>query len=125
MRKLIRADGSTTAVPPGRPMEWLRTLIKADTLDTVSLRHMGHPLHVMLVDDNGHAKGLPVNVEATKLYHANCVKGTQHVIRGDVVVVPDDDFAPAPARTLPADSNVAWPFPERARAADSAGGEAA
>lgn len=94
MRKLIRADGSTMALPTGSPMEWLRTLIKADTLDTVNLRHLGEPLHVMLVDDNGHSKGLPVNPEATKMYHANCRPGTTHSIRGDVIVVPDLDFAP-------------------------------
>jgi len=93
MRKLIRADGSTMALPDGRPMEWLRTLIKADTLDTVNLRHLGQPAHVMLLDDAGHAKGLPVNAEATKLYLANCRPGTTHQIRGDVVVVPDMDFA--------------------------------
>lgn len=68
-------------------------LIGADVLDTVNLRHMGHPLHVMLVDDQGHSKRLPVNVEATRLYHKNCRPNTTHTIRGDVVVVPDDDFS--------------------------------
>lgn len=93
MRKLIRADGSTMALPKRQSMEWLRQLIGADTLDTVNLRHLGRPTHVMLVDDNGHAKGRPVNAEATRLYLANCRPGTVHEIVGDVVIVPDEDFA--------------------------------
>ena len=92
VRKLIRTDGSTMALPSGRSMEWLRTLIKADTLDTVNLRHLGEPAQVMLLDDEGYAKGLPVNAEATQLYLANCRPGTTHQIRGDVVVVFDHDF---------------------------------
>ncbi len=92
MRKLIRTDGSTQDLPERQSMTILRGLIGADTLDTVNLRHMGHPLHVMLLDDLGHPKGLPVNAEATRLYHANCRPNTTHTIRGDVVVVPDKDF---------------------------------
>jgi hypothetical protein len=93
MRKIIRADGTNEDLPGPKPMTSLKALIGADTIDTVSLRHMGTPLHVMLVDDNGHGKKLPVNAEATNLYHANCVPGTTHAILGDVAVVPDDDFA--------------------------------
>jgi hypothetical protein len=69
------------------------TTFGRDTIDTVTLRHMGSPMHVMLVDDIGAAKKLPVNVEATRLYHLNCRPGTTHEIRGDVVIVPDEDFA--------------------------------
>lgn len=92
MRTLYRTDGTTLDLPAGRSIEDHRKMIKADTLDTVCLRHMGHPLHVMLLDDNGHGKSLPVNAEATKLYLANCKPGTTHTIRGDVIVVPDSDF---------------------------------
>lgn len=110
MRRIIRTDGTTEDLPAAKPMSSLRALIGADTIDTVSLKHMGHPLHVMLVDDAGydteevkHSEGhfelrpvrarKPVNVEATRLYHLNCRPGTTHQIVGDVVVVPDDDFA--------------------------------
>lgn len=93
MRKLFRTDGTTLDLPEVHRIRDCSNLIHADTLDTVVLHHMGHPLHVMLLDDNGHGKGLPVNAEATKLYLANCKPGTTHTIRGDVIVVPDEDFA--------------------------------
>jgi hypothetical protein len=118
MRRLIRADGSTQELEPGRSMAELSKLIGADGIDTVTLRHLGYPMHVMLVDDLGHDKRLPVNAEATKLYLANCVPHAKHQIRGDVVVVLDDDFA-APAKGVPLDPNCAWPFPARARGVES------
>lgn len=79
-------------------------LIAADCLDTVNLRDG----RVMLVDDNGYeSKAVdteygcelvpvkarkPVNVEATKLYHAICVPGTTHQIVGDVAILRDDEI---------------------------------
>lgn len=48
---------------------------------------------VMLVDDNGLAKGLPRNPEATRLYHAVCRPGTTQPIVGDVAIALDEDFA--------------------------------
>lgn len=92
MRALIKADGTRRELTAPVSIRSILELIGADTLDTVNLRHLGQPTHVMLLDDAGHAKGLPVNVEATTLYHANCRPGTTHEIRGDVVVVPDMDF---------------------------------
>ena len=108
-RKLIRTDGTCQDLRPGTPMRELRKLMGAQSVGTVILRHMGHPMHVMLVDDNGYetetkatARGIelvpvralrPVNVEATRLYHLNCLPGTTHQIVGDVVIVPDEDFA--------------------------------
>jgi hypothetical protein len=109
-RKLIRADGTSEEIPPGKSMADLRALIGAQGIDTVNLRHMGEPLHVMLVDDKGYETEMvekgsghfelrptkarkPVNAEATKLYLANCRPGTTHQIVGDVIVVPDLDFA--------------------------------
>lgn len=49
----------------------------------------------MCVDDNGAITSppRPVNPKATELYHKNCVPGTVWLIRGDVVIVPDVDFA--------------------------------
>lgn len=109
-RKLIRADGTSMDLPLGKKMPELLALMGAATADSVNLRHMGEPMHVMLVDDRGyetetidHGDGhfelrptkarKPVNAEATKLYLANCRPGTVHQIVGDVVVVPDLDFA--------------------------------
>lgn len=71
-------------------MRQIQKKIGADGLDTVMLRDRKH---VMVVDDNGLDKGLPVNKRATELYHEVCRPGTTHQIVGDVAVVPDADFA--------------------------------
>ena len=109
MRRLIRTDGMVVDLPVPLTIKQVLSLIGAKSLDTVALHHLGWPLHVMLVDDAGYetetvddGNGVitlkPVralkaeNVEATRLYHANCRPGTKHVVVGDVVVVPDMDF---------------------------------
>lgn len=92
-RRVIRAGTDVIeAIPAPITIDQGATLIGADTLDTVRLRHLGAPTMVMLVDDGGHARGRPVNTMATHLYWANCVPGTTHEIRGDVVIAPDSDF---------------------------------
>jgi hypothetical protein len=113
MRKLIRADGTSEELAETPSMWQIHRLIGAETLDVVKLRHLGEPLHVMLVDDNGYEtetvqqgpghfllrpvrRRKPVNLEATKLYHANCYPGVEEQIVGDVVVVPDGDFESKP-----------------------------
>lgn len=113
MRRLIRTDGTVQDFDQPVSMQEIHRLIGAATADTVMLRHMGSPLHVMIVDDNGYetrsevyqepgrfvemlvpVRALkPINAEATRLYHANCAPGTTHQIVGDVFVVPDEDFA--------------------------------
>lgn len=92
-RKLIRADGTEEDLIGPHALDDVRQMIGASTLDTVALRHLGQPLHVMLIDVNGYLRDLPVNSKATELYHANCIPGTTHQIRGDVVIVPDGDYA--------------------------------
>ena len=47
---------------------------------------------VMMGDDNGIAKGLPVNEAATALYHSVCRPGTTHKVHGDVLVTVEADF---------------------------------
>jgi hypothetical protein len=94
-RKLIRADGTEAELIGPHALDDVRQMIGADTLDTVALRHLGQPLHVMLLDDLGYAKQLPVNDKATELYLENCHPHVTHQIRGDVVVVPDGDYAGA------------------------------
>lgn len=88
IRKLIRADGAETELHGPHALQDVRQMIGADTLDTVSLADR---VHVMLVDDDGISKGLPVNPEATRLYQD--ARGIPHQIRGDVVIVPDSDYA--------------------------------
>jgi hypothetical protein len=108
MRKLIRTDGTTLDLPTPLTLDEIRELIGAKTLDFVTLAHMGMPLHVMAVDDNGYEtqtvtegnhttvvpiKALkPVNLAATCLYHLECTPGTLHQIVGDVVIAPDEDY---------------------------------
>lgn len=109
MRKIIRVDGTEESLDGPVTVTRIRELIGATSIDTVNLRHMGTPLHVMCVDDHGHVtqpvqEGVtlhlrsighrkPVNQKATELYWANCRPGTTHQIVGDVVIVPDEDFA--------------------------------
>lgn len=109
MRKLIRTDGTTVDLPHPISINDICELIGAKVLDTVNLHHMGHPLHVMSVDDQGYESRAvtegnhttmvtiralrPLNPEATRLYHLNCEPGTTHQIVGDVVICPDEDFA--------------------------------
>jgi hypothetical protein len=92
-RRVIRVDGSVEILAEPRNITQIRALLGASALDTVQLRHLGAPRMVMFVDDGGHAQGLPVNRVATALYLANCYPGTTHEIRGDVAIVPDQDYA--------------------------------
>lgn len=89
-RKVIRTDGTEQLLDAPVSISQIEKLIHAELLDTVNMRDAGR--HVMLVDDNGISKGLPVNEKATQLYHSVCIPGTTHQIHGDVVIVPDDDF---------------------------------
>lgn len=110
MRQLIRVDGTTQDLPAPLPLSELTKMIGATMTDTVRMRHMGNPVHVMLVDDQGYETKMvdhgdghfesvcvralkPVNEAATALYLRNCLPGTTHKIVGDVVIVPDEDFS--------------------------------
>lgn len=93
-RRIIRTNGHVEILTGRQTMKSIGNAINASAMDSVVLRHLGQPLQVMLVDDLGHSKNLPVNEKATRLYLANCVPGTTHVIRGDVCIVPDEDFEP-------------------------------
>lgn len=86
--KIIRVGGAEEAIDGAPRTAAIRSRINAECLDTVNLRDG----RVMLVDDNGVSKKLPVNAAATGLYHAVCKPGTTHQIRGDVAVVYHDDF---------------------------------
>lgn len=90
IRRLIRSDGVIKAVLYPFTRADVARLIGADTLNTVSL---ADGLHVMLVDDSGIAKCLPVNAEATRLYLQRCREGTTYQILGDVVILPDRELA--------------------------------
>jgi hypothetical protein len=87
---LIKADGTVQLLEKGGlSMRQIERLIGADALDSFMLRD---GVHVAMVDDEGYAKNLPVNAEATRICHEGCYPGTTHQIRGDVVILPDSDF---------------------------------
>ncbi|MEN4919414.1 hypothetical protein ABE485_12130 [Achromobacter spanius] len=88
IRKLIRTDGAETALHGPHAIQDVCQMLGADALDTVSLADR---VHVMLVDDDGIQKNLPVNPAATRLYQD--ARGIPHQIRGDVVIVPESDYA--------------------------------
>lgn len=64
------------------------SMLECGALDVVTLWKYRA---VMYVDDKGYEKGLPVNVEATRLYREHCRPGAMHSIVGDVVVVPEKE----------------------------------
>ena len=109
LRVLLRCDGTSETLAGPISLKEIRRLIGADVTDSVNLRHMGEPLHVLIVDGAGWEIEVietpgrielrpvrprkPINAQATALYHSNCKPGTRHQIAGDAVVVPDGDFA--------------------------------
>lgn len=110
IRKIIRTDGTETPLDQPVGIAQIEQLIGASCVSTVLLADRQH---VMALDDNGYETepverqedGVtvielrcvrarkPVNAEATRLYREVCVPGTTHQIVGDVVIVPDSDFA--------------------------------
>ena len=111
VRKVIKTDGTETDLIGPTSLRDVAKIIGAETLDTVIMRHMGNPMHVMLVDDAGwefeavevspgHIEHRtirprkPINAKATELYLKNMRPGTTHEIAGDVVILPDEDFGP-------------------------------
>lgn len=70
-------------------MKEIHERIGCQITDTVNLRDG----RVMLIDDLGHAKDLPLNHYATRLYWSVCRPGTSYVIRGAAAVAWDLDFA--------------------------------
>lgn len=93
VRRLLRADGTTLDFEVPKSMDEIRALIGTDCDLTDSVMLFDRK-HVMILDDRGHHKELPVNEAATNLYLSRCAPGTRWVIRGNVVIVPDADFAP-------------------------------
>src|ERR1700674_5982395 len=66
IRKIIKVDGTEVPLPRHGSTRDIAKLIGADTMDTVILTWTnGVPAQVMLVDDLGYDKGLPVNAKAT------------------------------------------------------------
>jgi len=89
MRKIIRSNGAEIQIEGQKPLKELAKLINVDCTDSILLPDR---VHVMLVDDDGHLKGLPLNPKATALYRSKNPEHATHTIVGDVAIVPDEDF---------------------------------
>jgi len=87
-RKLVRADGTDIELHGPHALIDVRQMLGADDLEIVSL---GHRQHAMLVDQSAAAKGLRINATASHLYESS--RGEARPIQGDVVIVPDTDYA--------------------------------
>ncbi|MFG7180696.1 hypothetical protein ACGYQ5_14305 [Burkholderia pseudomallei] len=68
----------------------IKSLIGADVIDSRVLHDPGE--HVLIFDDVFLDKRLPLNIGATVIYHAAGYSKEQQIC-GDVVLVPDADFA--------------------------------
>jgi hypothetical protein len=92
--KIIRTDGTETIVDERPTIQAIRKALGADVLDFVSIhKNPNGKGTVMLIDDLGHEKGLPVNDKGTQVYLAICKPGTDYQIRGDVAIVNDEDLS--------------------------------
>ncbi|MBK3333537.1 hypothetical protein [Burkholderia pseudomallei] len=93
MRRLIKASSHTVELDRRYTMREIEALIGAEVVDSRNLDPQADvDMHVMIFDDLFLDKGLPLNVQATAIYHAAGFSPAQ-VICGDVVIVPDSDFA--------------------------------
>ena len=90
MRKLIRTDGTTQEFDKPLSLSEIERLIGCEGTDSIMPKDR---IHVMCIDDWGATKGLPVNAQATKLYYEKCGGAVDWFIHGNVVIVPDRDFA--------------------------------
>lgn len=92
-RAIVRVDGSIEYFEKPITNRQISITIGARTLDSVQLKSWGSGAWQMVVDDTGMVDGRPVNEIATDLYLKQCAGGSPYSIHGDVVIVPDADFA--------------------------------
>lgn len=92
IRQLIRASGVTCDFQAPLSLTEIREQLRTRVLEGITLVHWGVPLHTMLINEQHGRKNGRVNVRATELYRANNKPGSKRQIRGDVMIVPDQDF---------------------------------
>ena len=91
-RRLIRATGAVRDLAQPLTLTEIRAKLGTEVLEGITLVHWGLPLHTMLMREQPGRKNARVNTEATTLYRANSKPGSKRQIRGDVLIVPDQDF---------------------------------
>jgi hypothetical protein len=84
--RIIHTDGHETLIPDG---DWdaVHKELGTDILDHFTCTNGD----LVMVDDLGHGKRLPINKKASELYWARCKPGTTHPIVGPVAVIPAKD----------------------------------
>ena len=92
IRQLIRASGVTCDFQAPLSLTEIREQLRTRVLEGITLVHWGVPLHTMLINEQHGRRNGRVNVRATELYRANSKPGSKRQIRGDVLIVPDQDF---------------------------------
>lgn len=89
MAQIIRADGTYAYVQPANGTDF--TLKEAQTVvgGRVELVHL-YDRRIMLINEEGKLEGLPLNVEATRLFLVD--RAGYDIIVGDVLVADDSQF---------------------------------
>jgi hypothetical protein len=88
MRKLLRTNGTVEDFAAPVPMAGIKALLGTTSLHVISLKD---GIHVMIIDDWGATKGLPVNQAATAHYWEKCGGPVDWFMRGDAFICPDSD----------------------------------
>jgi hypothetical protein len=88
IRKIIRTDGTETAIDGILSITEIAGLLGADSLYSLDL---DDDLHILLFDDEAYKKQLPVNKTANELFLKKHPT-KDYVIRGDVVIIPGRDL---------------------------------
>jgi len=86
-RRVIYPDGTVAELNATPSIEAIRVTVGCRVLSSVKL---ADGVHAMFMDDL--FTDTRPNPKATALYLARCKPGTETVIRGVVVVVPEEDF---------------------------------
>lgn len=88
MRKLLHTDGTFLDFHKPVPMDEIRGYLGTTSLHVILLKDR---IHVMIIDDFGATKELPVNQAATAHYWEKCGGPVDWFIRGDAFICPDSD----------------------------------
>lgn len=86
---VLRADGRVEHLPKAPTIAEVAKLLAIPPDDCVGGFSLRDGRYAYMAD-RAHARGLPRNEAATKLYLATCIPGTQHWIPGDVVIVREE-----------------------------------
>lgn len=87
-RRMIAIEGNQLGLNASHTVDEIADMIGTEDLSVIKLKHG----MVMLIDDAGQEKKLPINYLATAIVYGSQPYGIEREIRGDVVIAPDTDF---------------------------------